>query len=442
MSSLGDLESAMLVLRATAHEKLGDLHSAIECYKQALTVDVFCEEALEKLCQYQTLTGKDEKTLLMSMPFNKQCSVEEEEALKFLYQQKLKHSRKSIHTVESQIPKSIQSLRSNADFLCDIADHHLDSLNIDACYDLTTLLLNSDPYHQSALLLHIACCVWKTSIEELFLLGHRLVNGFPNTPLAWYAVSCYYIAIQKHQIARKYLTKAIDLDPNFSPAHMAFGISLAVEGERDQAIAAFSIAARIMQGSHHPLMLLGREYYLTGAVSTSAKFMKSALAIAPNHPILLQEVGVMLYNNGEYTKAEKYFRLTVAQMQVIDPSVTLPAWEPVYNNLAHVLRKLQKFDEAIFMHECALQLCPNQPSSLTSIAFTYLLLGKCDKVVEYANHSLKLKREDQFTIEVLRTAVEDIASMAEHVGDSRSQDTLVAGSEFNDIGSIMILRPL
>ena len=442
MSSIGDLESAMLVLRATAHERLGDLHTAIDCYKQALIVDVFCEEALDKLCQYHMLTGKDEKTLLMSMPFKKQCSMEEEEALKLLYQQKLKHSRKSMNKIESQIPKSIQSLRSNADFLCDIADYYLNSLNIDACYDLTTLVLEADPYHQSALLIHIACCVWKSNIEELFLLGHRLVNGFPNTPLAWYAVSCYYIAVQKHQIARKYLTKSIDLDPNYTPAHMAFGISLAVEGERDQAIAAFSIAVRIMQGSHLPLMLLGREYYLTGAVSTSTKFMKSALTVAPNNPILLQEVGVMLYNNGEYDKAEKYFRLTVAQLQVIDPNVTLSAWEPVYNNLAHVLRKLKKFNEAIAMHECAVQLCPNLPSSLTSIAFTYLLMGKCDKVVEYANQSLKLKREDQFTIELLHTATEDVASVSEHVSDSRSLESFEPGSEFHEIRSTMILKPL
>ena len=79
---------------------------------------------------------------------------------------------------------------------------------------------------------------------------------------------------KKHQVARKYLSKSISLDANFVPAHMAFGISLASEGERDQARAAFAAAARIMQGSHLPLMFLGREYYLTCAMATSTKFMK------------------------------------------------------------------------------------------------------------------------------------------------------------------------
>ena len=36
--SLSDISSAMQVLKATAHEGLGDLPSAIECYKQVSSV--------------------------------------------------------------------------------------------------------------------------------------------------------------------------------------------------------------------------------------------------------------------------------------------------------------------------------------------------------------------------------------------------------------------
>lgn len=442
MSSLGDLECAILILQATAHEKLGNLSLTSECYKKALIVDVFCEEALKKLCKYHMLSAKDEKSLFLAMPIDKQCTVEEEEALKFLYQQKLKHSRKSMHLLDSHIPKSIQSLRCNADVLCDVADNHIDDMNVDTGYKLTSQILSVDPYHQYALLLHIACCVLKKEVEDLFMLGHRLVNTFPNTPLAWYAVSCYYIAVKNQQVARKYLTKSLDIDPNFAPAHIAFGISLAVEGERDQAIAAFSNAARIMQGSHLPLMLLGKEYYLTGAVSTSTKFMKSALNISPQNPILLQEVGVMLYNSAEYTKAEKYFQLAITQLKEIDPHLTLPAWEPIYNNLAHILRKLQKYDKAITMHECALQLYPNSSSSLTSIAFIYLLMGKSDKAIEYANQSLKLKREDQFAIELLHTALEEAVNLAGIEGSIQSLERAELGREIQQTRTMILKHPI
>ncbi len=407
MLSLGDLESASLVLRGAAHEGLGDLPSAMECYKKALVVDVFCEEALDKLCLYHFLSAKDEKQLLLSMPFKKQCSHPEEAALKALYQRKLSHTRASHLTQDVELPSCIESLQTNADVLSDVADYYLDAMNIDACYTHTSRILKLDPYHRHALHLHIVCCVCRSFVSELFTIGHQLVNTFPKSALAWYAVSCYYIALQKHQVARKYLSKSISLDANFAPAHMAFGISLASEGERDQARAAFAAAARIMQGSHLPLMFLGREYYLTCAMATSTKFMKNALSISPHNPILLQEVGVMLFNNGEYDKSESYLQLAVKHLRSIDPNVTLSEWEPVYNNLGHVMRKLGKYEESLQMHEFALQLCPNESTTLISIALTCLLSGNVDKVIKFTNQSLRLKREDQVALELLHTAIEE-----------------------------------
>ena len=411
VSSLGNVESASLVLLGTAHAGMGDLHSAIECFKLALTRDVFCEEALDHLCKYHALTAEEETNLFASMPFKKQCSMEEEFTLKLLYQQKMKHLRKHTSITQFKSQESLQPLCSNLDVLTNVADQYFQSMNIDACYKLTTEILEQDPYHNSALLLHVACCVQKRKSEELFSLGHQLVDYFPNSALSWYTVGCYYLAIDKHPNARKYLMKAINLDPHFSTAHMAFGVSFASQGEHDQAISAFSNAARVMRGSHLPLLSLGKEYYLTGATSTSIRFMKSAIAVAPHNPTLLHEVGYMVSNSGDYAKAEKYFSQAIIQLRNIDPHVTLHIWEPVYNNLGHVLRKQQKFEQALKAHSQALQLQPNEASTLTAIAFVYLLMGNYEKVIEFANQSLRLKREDQFTLEVLHTAMEEAASV-------------------------------
>lgn len=340
------------------------------------------------------------------MPFKKQCSHSEEEALRALYHHKLCHSHVNIPVEDLKLPACIDSLQTNTDVSCDIAEFYLNVMNIEACYSRTSQILEVDPYHTHALQLHIVCCVRKLLVSELFTIGHRLVNMFPNSALAWYAVGCYYITVQKNQVARKYLNKSISLDANFAPSHMAFGISLASEGERDQARAAFASCARIMQGSHLPLMLLGREYYLTCAIVTSTKFMKNALAISPHNPTLLQEVGVMLFNNGEYDKAESYLRLAVSHLRSIDPNVTLNEWEPIYNNLGHVMRKNGKYMLALQMYEFALQLSPQENTTLTSIAFTYLLKGDSDKAIEYANQSLRFKREDNFTLELLHMAMD------------------------------------
>lgn len=406
--ALGDVQSASLVLQGVAYEGLGNLHDAVNLYREALMVDVFCAEALERLATHHSLSSEEKKSLLANMPFKNQCSVEEERMLKFLYQTKLQ--QKQVPD-SSQVHESLKPLCSNSEVQCSAAEQHFQSMNIDTCFRLTSEILEKDPYNNPALLLHVACCMQKGRAEDLFSLGHQLVNYFPNSPHAWYTVGCYYLTTSRHQSARKYLTKAITLNSHFAPAHMAFGVSFATEGEHDQAIAAFSNAAKVMKGSHLPLMHLGREYYHTGATSISTRFMKSALALAPRDPSVLQEIGVMLANSGNYAKAEKYFHQAIVCLQVVDPHITLQAWEPVYNNLGHVYRKQKKYDLALKTHTQALQLSPNEPTTLTAIAFAHLLQGSHEKCVDYCNRSLRVKREDQFTIELLRAAMEEIATL-------------------------------
>ena len=226
---MGNIESSALVLRGRAHEGLGDLHSAIDCYKQALISDIYCEEAIERLCEHHALTQNEEELLINAMPFKSQATPLEEEVIKSLYLQKFHHS--SAQTPPIITPQDLPLLASNRDVLCELADEHFHSLNVEACYSLTSQILEADPFHRHALILHVACCVQKKKFEELFTLGHRLVNSFPGSALSWYVVGCYYIIIEKHQNARKYLTKCVSLEPNFGHAHIAFGLSFASEGE-------------------------------------------------------------------------------------------------------------------------------------------------------------------------------------------------------------------
>ena len=407
--SLGNVESASLLLQGTAHEGLGNVQAAVSSFRASLAADVFCEEALERLRYLHALSAEEELALMTSLPFRKQCTVEEEALVRYLYQMKLVHRQQSsaaATTTSAGTDHVIQALAANLDVVSSRAEESYRDLDTTSCLDLTSYVLARDPYHGDALLLHAACCVQAGRTDELFSLGHRLVDQFPASPLSWYVVACYYIAASKHQLVLKYLTKSITLDPHFVPAHMAFGLAFAAEGEHDQAIAAYSNAARMMQGSHWPLMYLGREYFMTGATSISSRFMKSACSLAPGDPVLLQEVAVVLYHSKDYDKAERYLARAAECLRLRDPHVTLQAWEPVYNNMAHVHRKLGRYEAALECHFKALQLKPDEPSTLTAIAFVHLLRGEYDEAVVYCNRSLCLRREDQFTIALLQEAVE------------------------------------
>ena len=434
IAALGTVESASLVLKGRAHEGLGDLPSAVECYKQALLCDVYCEEALDRLSQHYALMEGEEQSLLGAMPFKAQCSVLEEDMLRSLYARKLQHLRKG--SAKTALSAQLQPLATSLDVLCGEANRYLQRLNVEQCYQVTSGILERDPYHSHTLLLHVVCCVEKNKLEELFSLGQALVNSAPNSALSWYVVGCYYLTINKHQNTRKYLTKAITLEPNFGHAHIAFGHSFAAEGEHDQAISAFSKAARTMKGSHLPLLYLGKEYHQTGVMATSTRFMKSAFDLSPHDPGVLQEIGYVVASVGQYANAERYFKLATVQLQAMDPHLTLPAWEPLYNNLGHVLRKQGKFEEALEAHMKALQLDPVNPSTLTALAFLHLLRGNIVGVVEYANHSLLLKRGDQFTMEVLHTAMMEQSEQLPPTPDLSNMNT-----EGLECEERMVLRP-
>lgn len=408
---LGDVNGAPTrVLLGKAYDATGNAPEAVLCYKEALTEDPYCEETIERLYSTYALQANEEQAQMSALSFSGDTSVEEELVTKFLYQSKLHHNYplKKTHNLPHTLH---QSLSDSIDIRSHSASLLLESMNVEKCMELTRAILRQDPYHTPTLLVHIACFVIKRSSKDLYCLGQDLVKHFPESPLAWYAVGCYYYSLSKHPQVRRYLSKAINLDAHFAHAHLVFGLSFASEGEHDQAIAAFSHAARFMKSYYLPLMYLGKEYSVTGNLPIAISFIKSALSLAPDNPSLCQEVGLLLAANKSYAKAETYFTRSVALLQKLDPHVTLPVWEPVYNNLSHVLRKQGKYGEALEAHKKALQLIPNEPDTLTGMAFVYLLLEDYNNVVHYCNQSLRIRREDQFTIEVLQNAVNELASV-------------------------------
>lgn len=136
-------------------------------------------------------------------------------------------------------------------------------------------------------------------ILVLFDLAHRLVDLYPESSTAWYAVGCYYLMINKTDAARRFLSKATTLDSVFGPAWLLYGHSFAIESEHDQAMAAYFKASHLMKGCHLPLLYIGLEYGLTDNTKLAEKFFNQAQVIAPFDPFVIHELGVIAYQNQE-----------------------------------------------------------------------------------------------------------------------------------------------
>ena len=311
--------------------------------------------------------------------------------------------RKSLPYVPPK--KEYQLLQQSSEMQINRARTHLMGMDVLPCLDLTIAVLEADPYHLQAAEVHTQACLVAKRDTELYTIGQRLVNVFPELPLSWFAVACYYLLQANYSQTRKYLEKVLLLNRLYSPAWLAFGLSFSENGEYDQAIPAFSTAAQIMKGSYLPTLLLAKEYYHTGATAVASDLLKKALATHQTSPVVIQEVAVMFYDAGEYEKALKLLNQADANVKLIDQHVTVEAWEPLYNNLAHTYRKLGQLDEALQQHFRALVAKPNTASTHTNIAFVYVLKEEFEKAIEHCYIALKLNREDQMTLKILQMSL-------------------------------------
>ncbi|NXF97684.1 CDC16 protein, partial [Eubucco bourcierii] len=418
--SQSSIKSSICLLRGKIYDALDNRTLATYSYKEALKLDVYCFEAFDLLTSHHMLTAQEEKELLESLPLSRQCTEEEQELLHFLFENKLKKYNKPSETL---IPESVDGLQENLDVVVSLAERHYYNCDFKMCYKLTSVVMEKDPFHANCLPVHIGTLVELNKANELFYLSHKLVDLYPNNPVSWFAVGCYYLMVgHKNEHARRYLSKATTLERTYGPAWIAYGHSFAVESEHDQAMAAYFTAAQLMKGCHLPMLYIGLEYGLTNNSKLAERFFSQALSIAPEDPFVMHEVGVVAFQNGDWKTAEKWFLDALEKIKAIGNEVTVDKWEPLLNNLGHVCRKLKKYEEALEYHRQALVLIPQNASTYSAIGYIHSLMGSFESAIDYFHTALGLRRDDTFSVTMLGHCIEM------YIGDSEAY----IGTEIKD----------
>jgi anaphase-promoting complex subunit 6 len=195
-----------------------------------------------------------------------------------------------------------------------------------------------------------------------------LADNAPEKSYTYLAIGVYYLSVSKIAEARRFFSKASLLDPHSAPAWIGFAHTFAAEGEHDQAIAAYSTAARLFQGSHLPQLFLGMQHLALNNMSLAHEYLSAAYAmssgsLSAHHqavssstsvdqlppsggdPLVLNELGVVLYHQANLEGAVELFRqsLALAASLQCDPG----AWLATRANLGHALRRLGHFEDAL-----------------------------------------------------------------------------------------------
>lgn len=82
--------SSIYFLKGKILESMDNRNQAMNCYIEALHLNVYCTEALDALVQHEMLLASEERELISHLPFDTQCTENERRIIEKLYKSKLK----------------------------------------------------------------------------------------------------------------------------------------------------------------------------------------------------------------------------------------------------------------------------------------------------------------------------------------------------------------
>ncbi|KAG6478699.1 hypothetical protein ZIOFF_062143 [Zingiber officinale] len=351
--------------------------------------DLAWSKALECLVDNYMLTCEEESNLLASLQFGKDdrwlssfysCLVKKHDK-EHVVEAKFTELEREICGVASSTSSFSQKLKNNTDLLSRRAEYYYNNGEYQKCFELTSVVLERDPYHFKCTLVHLAAAMELGRSNDLYLMSCNLVKDYPQN-------------------------KATTLDGAFPPAWIGIGNAYAAQSEGEQAMAAFRTGARLFPGCHLPTLYIGMEYMQTH----NYKLAEQAKRICPSDPLVYNELGVVAYHMREYQKAVQWFEMTLDCV----PSSLSEMWEPTLVNLAHALRKLKRFYKAISCYEKALALSTRNFDTFAGLAYTFHLQDNYDAAITYYHKALWLDPNDQFCTEMLALALEDDIRNTDH----------------------------
>jgi anaphase-promoting complex subunit 6 len=388
-------QAGMCYLRGICYAKRNAFERARDCYKDAVRIDVQCFEAFDELMKYSLMTPAEEMTFLEELDFesiridDQSLAAEAAVFTKMLYTTRLsKYASPGLLANATETLSTHYNLASNPDLLLTRAETLFTQCRFHEALSITTNILNARADATSAdhsdmntaaslghtrqlYPLHLALLYETGSHNTLFHLSHTLSVHAPHESYTYLAIGTYYFSTSRIAEARRFFSKASLMDPHSPAAWIGFAHTFAAEGEHDQAIAAYSTAHRLFQGSHLPQLFLGMQHlalnnmqlaweYCINAfemssgvaqsrasneMAISSKVFNSSTRDIGGDPLVLNEIGVILYHQHNLAASARLFKRALELAS--DLGCNMIAWVATRANLAHTLRRLNRFEESL-----------------------------------------------------------------------------------------------
>jgi Tfp pilus assembly protein PilF len=174
------------------------------------------------------------------------------------------------------------------------------------------------------------------------------------------------------------LSLAASADPKLSEASTLLGVAYWRKGLRDLAIRSFETAVRTQKDDAQNLNNLGFVLYENGDYESASKYLKRAAKLAPNDPRIWNNLGLAQSERGHFDDAFESFARAQGEFKG-------------HLNVAARLEQRGSTKKAIKHLEKAIALQPNSPDVLAKLAQLYDNTGN-EQQAQSARSSLQILR--------------------------------------------------
>ena len=435
-NNIKNMNSIRHLLIGKAYEMKENKQPAIRNYLLALKNDLENIEAFDILINHQLLNTSEKQQLLNTLNFNQDnCWLYD------YYQSKINDNifmtYKSDVEIDLSLNKIINEINSEnnmkykRDNNIEEINNYITNINImDVLYknnDESLMLMeaekmfmardytntykklkkiNEDDFYNLELIpMLCSSMIELNKIVDLYSLAYKLGNNCNDKFIPWYAVGCYYYAIKKYEISRKYFLKCNQLNKNFPEGWVALGNSYAGEDESDQALNAYRTCLRLFPGCHYSNLYIGMEFVRTNNLKTALIAFQNALQLSQNDPLIYNEIGVVYYKQQKYDEAKKYFIKGIKMCSEDDVST---AYQTLMINLGHTYRKLKFYKEAIEVYMKLYYIDSKNVDVLNGIGYILSILGKYNYALDYFHQANFILSSDSFSITMINKCINEI----------------------------------
>lgn len=278
-----------------------------------------------------------------------------------------------------------------------------------------------DAYNMSEGLAIYSSLLWLARKESLLSsLAQDLVDHNKESPVAWCAMANCFSLQKEHDLAIKFLERAIQLDPEFTYAYSLLGHEYVYTEELDRALSCFRAALRYNERHYNAWYGIGMIHYKQEKYTLAEYHYRRALKINPNHSVLLCHLAVTQHDLGRIAEALE----TVSKASELAPKNALCRYHK-----ARFLVSLDKAQEALEELNQLKKIVPKD-------SLVYFMIGKTYQKMDephlaQMNFSWAMNLDPQGTNTMIKEAMNQQRYVSDDFTNSlhTAEDTIMSDVE-------------